>query len=183
MTGRFPAGLRFGRLPSPTALLRGTGLVVDPGAWVEDGRLLGCAYPRREAALATLARQGVVVLVNLHERAHDPDRLAAHGLVEVHLPVADFTAPAPAQIDRGVAEIDRALAGGSRVAVHCGGGLGRTGTLLACYLVRHGLDPAEAVARVRAARPGSIETAGQVAAVAGYAERLWGADGNGPRHS
>ncbi|MDP9359345.1 MAG: dual specificity protein phosphatase family protein [Chloroflexota bacterium] len=152
-------------------LLRSIGLVSDPGTWIEP-QLLGCRYPRRESALAGLAQQGVTVLVNLHTRRHDPSRLARHGLVEVHLPVKDFSAPSPDQLEQGTAAIVGAVAAGARVAVHCGGGLGRTGTLLACYLVHQGWSAEAAVTRVRERRPGSIETAGQVAAVHAFARHL-----------
>ena len=151
-------------------LLQHIGLMRDPGAWLEADRVLACRYPRREPALADLARRGITVLVNLHERGHDPSRLARHGLVEVHLPVKDFTAPSPGQIAQGIATIAQAVAAGERVAVHCGEGLGRTGTLLACYLVHQGWAAEQAIDRVRTARPGSVETAGQVAAVKAYAQ-------------
>ena len=164
----FPAHLR---VPSPGVVLRSLGLTVDRGTWLEDDILLACAYPRRDASLAALAGQGISLLINLHERAHQPPRLAQHGLREIHLPVPDFTAPSPDQLDRGVAAIATALEAGHRVTVHCGGCLGRTGTLLACHLVDRGLDPDDAIARVRALRPGSIETRDQVAAVAAYAQR------------
>ena len=156
---------------APVGVLRGLGLIIDRGAWLEEGHLLGCAYPRRETALAGLAQQGVSVLINLHERAHEPSRLARYGLTEAHLPVADFTPPSPEQLAEGVAAIQQGIAGGKKVAVHCGGGLGRTGTLLACYLVERGLSSEEAIARVRSVRPGSIETPAQVAAVKAYSER------------
>jgi predicted protein tyrosine phosphatase len=156
----------------PGAVLKSVGLVVDRGDWIEEGVLLGCAYPRREAALAALAAQGISLLLNLHERPHDPARLAWHGLVERHLPVPDFTLPTPDQLARGLAVVAAAVAQGQRVAVHCGGGLGRTGAFLACYVVDKGLDPEAAIARVRAIRPGSVETACQVAAVRAYAARV-----------
>ncbi len=152
-------------------VLAGLGLLVDRGTWLEAGRVLSCAYPRRDVALAALAAQGVSVLVNLHERAHEPLRLARHDLREVHLPVVDFTAPSPVQLDQGIAAIVAALGAGRCVAVHCGGGLGRTGTLLACYLVYRGLSPEAALERVRAARPGSVETSAQTAALLDYARR------------
>jgi atypical dual specificity phosphatase len=150
-------------------ILAAVGLVTDRGDWIEPDRVLGCAYPRRASALGGLRAQGISVLVNLHERAHVPERLARHGLTEVHVPVRDFTAPTPEQLARGVAAIERALADGQRVAVHCGGGIGRTGTLAACYLVRRGLSATEAIAQVRALRPGSVETRTQVAAIEAFA--------------
>lgn len=44
--------------------------------------------------------------------------------------------------------IDAALQSGSPVYVHCWGGVGRTGTVVGCYLVRHGMSPARALERV-----------------------------------
>lgn len=46
--------------------------------------------------------------------------------------------------------------------VHCVGGNGRSGTLLACLLVYEGYDPDSAIFQVRAARPRAVETRAQV---------------------
>lgn len=145
---------------------------MDSGNWLYPDRLLACAYPWGADGLSDLAARGISVVVNLHERAHDPERLASLGLTEIHLPVPDFTPPTPDQLARGVHAISRALVDGKRVAVHCAAGLGRTGTLLACYLVSTGLTPKAAVARVRAVRPGSVETADQQAAIEAFARRV-----------
>ncbi len=161
-------------MPNARVVLRGLGLLTDRGDWLEEEQLLACAYPRKVATLAELRRRGVAVLVNLHERAHDPARLHRYGLTQVHLPVKDFTPPSPEQLRQGVAAIEQAIGEGKRVAVHCGGRLGRTGTLLACYLVNRGLTASDAIAQVRARRPGSIETRDQERAVVAYEQsRRW----------
>ena len=144
--------------------------LTDRGGWVAPG-VLGCAYPRTERALSVLSGSGVRLRVNLHERPQEPARLERHGLREVHLPVKDFAAPSPGQIERGVRVIQKALAANEAAAVHCGGGLGRTGTVLACYLLAsgEGLGAEDAIERVRALRPGSVEPPAQLAAVRAWA--------------
>ena len=139
-----------------------------PVTWFEGGKLAACRYPD-DKALQALADAGVTLIVNLHERAHTRELLDRLGVREVHLPVRDFTAPTADQLESGVNAIVSALESGGRVAVHCGGGLGRTGTLVACYLVQKGVDPEAAIAQVRTARPGSIETSEQLASVHAYA--------------
>jgi atypical dual specificity phosphatase len=168
-TGQERFAARGRRLAQARVALRMLFRLTDRGVWVAPG-VLGCAYPRTERALATLSASGVRLLVNLHERPHDPARLGRHGLREVHLPVRDFAAPSSGQIERGVDAILGALAAGEAAAVHCGGGLGRTGTLLACYLASsEGLVAGEAIRRVRAIRTGSVETPAQAAAVDAWA--------------
>ena len=159
------------RLAQARVALRILLRLTDRGGWVAPG-VLGCAYPRTERALAALSGSGVRLLINLHGRPHDPARLERHGLRELHLPVKDFAAPSPAQVERAVGAILEALEAGEAAAVHCGGGLGRTGTVLACYLASsEGLEAAEAVRQVRELRPGSVETPAQLAAVRTWAGR------------
>jgi hypothetical protein len=152
--------------------LRSLGVLADPGAWVDPaGCVLVCAYPRGPRALARLQRLGVRRLVNLHKRRHAPGRLSAYGLGESHVAVADFAAPTPAQLATALSVIHGAVNAGERVAIHCGGGLGRSGTVAACYLVELGHEWRAAVRRVRAVRPGAIETPAQLASVQAHAER------------
>ena len=145
---------------------------MEPITWFEDGRLAACRYPRSDAMLQELASHRVRLVVNLHEQGHAAGRLRALGMEELHLPVADFTAPTLAQLETGVRAVVAALERGEVVAVHCGGGLGRTGTLVACFLVdRHALSAEDAIAEVRRRRPGAVETPQQVEVVWAFAQR------------
>lgn len=143
-----------------------------PVTWFDDEGVGASRYPRTATELEAFAAHGVTLVVNLHERAHPPGALAQFGLNELHLPVKDFHRPTDEQLDTAIAAINATVSGGQRVVVHCGGGLGRTGTLLACYLVSRGRSADEALHQVRSARPGSVETPEQEAAVASYAARI-----------
>jgi ADP-ribosyl-[dinitrogen reductase] hydrolase len=55
-------------------------------------------------------------------------------------------------------ELRRILTDGGRIVLHCRGGLDRNGTIAARLLVEFGIDPRAAIAKVRQARPGAIQT-------------------------
>jgi atypical dual specificity phosphatase len=145
---------------------------LPPVSWLDDGRVAACRYPQSEGDLRALADAGVRLVVNLHPRQHSPELLSRLGMTELHLPVADFTPPAEDQLRTGVEALVQEITAGRPVAVHCGGGLGRTGTLVAAYLVKaRGLTAEAAIAEIRRVRPGSVETPAQEAAVRAFAER------------
>jgi atypical dual specificity phosphatase len=137
-------------------------------SWMIENRLAGVSYPRSEDAIALLSKLGVQALLNLSEEPLPLDLLSKYQLRGEHLAVADFTAPTLAQVERALVIIDGFLAQGLPVAVHCGAGLGRTGTILACYLVSQGSTAKTAIEQVRTKRPGSIETLAQQAVVEAY---------------
>ncbi|KAF3845276.1 hypothetical protein F7725_008439 [Dissostichus mawsoni] len=83
-----------------------------------------------------------------------------------HIKIQDFTPPSPAQIDRFLSIVEEANAKGEGVAVHCMHGHGRTGTMLACYLVKtRKMSGIDAINEIRRLRSGSIETNEQEKAV------------------
>ena len=117
------------------------------------------------------------------ERWGDPrivERGSSEGIIIDHRPLTDGTAPAsPAEMDAMLASVARARAAGD-VAVACMGGVGRTGTVVACALVAAGLTAPDAIARVRVVRhPEAVETEEQVMFVHAYERHLAGAEATG----
>ncbi len=110
--------------------------------WVEPGRLLAGAYPRE---LAPFRDAGITAFVDLTEGEYA---------------IPDRTCPSPATMTRILDRLDELLAAGEVVYVHCLAGIGRTGTVVGCYLVRHGTsgqDALDTVERLRGAPPETPE--------------------------
>ena len=143
--------------------------------WVQPGQLLAGAYPIRVGAAEEAMRQrvrrflavGMTSFVDLTE-AHECVSyfpLLMAGVSEgtcppayQRLPIRNWDVPTPAMMIRILDAIDTALTEGQSVYVHCAGGIGRTGTVVGCYLVRHGMQGEAALAeimRLRQAMPNS----------------------------
>lgn len=152
-------------------MTRGTGRVT----WIIPGKLGGMRHPSDPNEVSLLAREGITGLISLTEEAASIGVAARReGMRWLHLPIQDFHAPELSQIDDAVRFINTELGKGGSVVVHCWAGVGRTGTILASYLVSQGELPDRAMERVRQKNPGSIETEKQEQAIREYHfERIW----------
>ena len=127
------------------------------GGWDYDGQL--------ETDLDLLYEQGIRAIVSLTEWPLQAGKVEAKNMVYLHLPVPDMRPPTLEDIIAFIQYVDQLVEKGLPVVVHCSAGLGRTGTMLASYLVNKGNSTADALAKIRAIRPGSIETPDQELAV------------------
>lgn len=126
-----------------------------------ENEIAGSREPASDGELRYLKTRGVGALVRLVEKGSSKvtsEQVARAGLAELHSPIPDYGAPPVPQIEVILNFARDSVATGRAVCVCCGHGYGRTGTILACYLVRKGWTTDEAIREVRSKRPGSIET-------------------------
>jgi hypothetical protein len=140
--------------------------------WLLPGRLLAGEYPgaRSDAQarqkLACLQQAGVTFFLDLTEpgeyglKPYAPflqELARPDGRPSVHrrMPIPDGGTPSVPEMARILDTVDNALEQGHTVYVHCWGGIGRTGTVAGCYLVRHGLSGDQALAEIARRRRGT----------------------------
>ena len=128
--------------------------------WVEPGRLLAGPYPgpRRASAkpekLHGLLDAGINLFIDLTEKNEilSYTQWLGNQARHLRLPIADFHVPTTATMLAILNTLDDVLQQQRRVYIHCLGGIGRTGTVIGCYLVRHGLTGTEALTRLEQLR-------------------------------
>jgi len=145
--------------------------------WMIEGELAGSGRPCTKEELVWLKEQGIGAIVSLTETSLRRDKMLLPWLDELgfeyhHIPIVDHTAPEGSQIDELIEFIKMMQGQKKPILVHCGGGYGRTGTMLACYLVSIGHQARVAVDEVRRKRPYSIEENAQEESVFEYGRRL-----------
>jgi len=144
-------------------------------SWVIDDKLAGSGLPVTEEEFLWLTHQGVKSIVTVREVPLPSEWFNGSDLQYLHLYVEDFGAPQIEQIDQAVRFIDRQISERRPVTVHCAAGRGRTGTVLAAYLVKkENLTAEESIEKIRILRPGSIQSIEQETAVTMYEKYLKG---------
>ncbi len=126
--------------------------------WIEKSRIAGSAKPVEKSDIDWLYRQGIRAVVSLERLSPGlSSALKQRGVEHLVLPVEDGNVPTLEQVKKFLKftreQIDRKH---KPVLVHCTAGLGRTGLMLALYLVNRGMDAQQAVDRI-----GTLENATQ----------------------
>lgn len=132
--------------------------------WVKPGSFMAGEYPGAydeaitRKRVISLIRTGVDLIIDLTQPGDS--RLPYWGIMQEeaefygsavkwrNFPIVDFTSPSTFQMVQILDVIDEAVSAEKLVYVHCLAGIGRTGTVVGCYLVRHGYTGVDALERI-----------------------------------
>lgn len=133
--------------------------------WVIPGQLLAGEYPgsldqeRTRPRLDLFLEASFNTFIDLTAEGellpYAPiltEQAGYYGLSATHqrFSIGDFGIPTIAHMQAILNTLDRSLGDGRKIYVHCWGGVGRTGTTVGCYLVRHGKTGDESLAQLAA---------------------------------
>ena len=142
-------------------------------SWVVEGKLAGSGLPVTEDEFEWLVDQGIKSVVTVREVALPSEWFDGSDIECLHLQVEDFGAPTIEELDQAVDFIDQEISNGRPVMVHCAAGKGRTGAVIAAYLVKkQSLTAERAIAKLRGIRPGSVQSVSQETVVSMYEKYL-----------
>ncbi|KAL7267676.1 hypothetical protein RUND412_009726, partial [Rhizina undulata] len=170
-------------------------------SWIIPFYLAGMSTPRSEDDISLLSHAANITLViTLTLETPLPSNWFSAKIRNIHIPIENNYPPTVHQTDfllsLLISEPFRNPKSPGRTLLHCGGGKGRLGTVLACYLSLFGFTPPSspdfgvvdkppnmtaknAVEIVRNIRPGSIETSAQEKFVKTYVSLVWKRYGEG----
>lgn len=147
-------------------------------SWVIPEKLAGSGLPSSLDQLTWIAAKGIRTVITVREIPL-PDIwvkkvTSQFDMFENYfLKTDDYDAPTIQEITKVVDHIDKKIKSNLPVLVHCAAGKGRTGTILAAYLInKERLTPEAAVKKLRLMRPGSVQSERQELAINYYYKNL-----------
>jgi len=143
----------------------------DNFSWLIEDKLAGSAIPTSKDEINWLHEQGVKSIVTIREEPLDEDWIS--DMNYLHVLSDDMGIPTFDDLKKSVDFIHQRIENNEPVMVHCLAGLGRTGTILACYLIKYQkMSAQDAIQNVREKRHGSIQSFVQEELIFQYAKTL-----------
>ena len=135
--------------------------------WIVPGKFIAFCGPRSRTVIENglyshgpetyidyFKKNNVTTIIRLNKKIYDARRFTQHGFDHFDLFFVDGSTPSQSIVDEFLDICEKAR---GAIAVHCKAGLGRTGSLIGCYIMKHYKFTApETIAWIRICRPGSI---------------------------
>jgi hypothetical protein len=133
---------------------------ISESYWVQPGRFLAGEYPghfndwQARRRIDSLIEAGFNMFIDLTQEGeiypyqdmlNEQSQVYRLNVQHYRFPIGDFGLPSTELMRAILDKIDESLSAERKIYLHCWGGIGRTGTTVGCYLVRHGLSGAEAL--------------------------------------
>jgi atypical dual specificity phosphatase len=156
-------------------------------SWVIPCKLAGMSIPKHENQIQAFEFMNIGLVVSVLEEERLPQKIFdGTNVKNIHYDVVNYRPPEMSDLLKIISEMENTIKEDKGVVVHCGGGKGRAGTILACYMLKNGLDGdlkdasegaqmsgVEVIQKLRELRPGSIETVEQENFIKEYCNYLW----------
>ena len=132
----------------------------DNFSWIIEEKLAGSAIPTSKEEIDWVKQEGVKSIVTIREEPLEDEWIKDVNYLHVHS--NDMGIPEFSDLVNSVDFIHQRITNEEPVMVHCLAGLGRTGTILACYLIKYeDMTAGAAIEKVRQERHGSIQSFSQ----------------------
>ena len=132
----------------------------DNFSWIIEEKLAGSAIPTSKEEIDWVKQEGVKSIVTIREEPLEDEWIKDVNYLHVHS--NDMGIPEFSDLVDSVDFIHQRITNDEPVMVHCLAGLGRTGTILACYLIKYEKMLADdAITKIRKQRSGSIQSYSQ----------------------
>ena len=132
----------------------------DNFSWIIEEKLAGSAIPTSKEEIDWIKQEGVKSIVTIREEPLEDEWIKDVNYLHVHS--NDMGIPEFSDLVNSVDFIHQRITSDEPVMVHCLAGLGRTGAILACYLIKYeNMSADDAIEKVRRERHGSIQSFSQ----------------------